>query len=81
MRHITLNLTLVIFLSSNAFFKSFSQPVQQSTTTLQPQTFPYRGWRIAVDAEQLDVEELYFNVAVTKAKEYNINTLELHDFE
>ena len=71
---------LILFLTGIVYSISYAQIVQNTADTLQPKVFTYRGWSIAVDSEQLDVEELYFNTAIEKAKEYSINTLELHDF-
>jgi hypothetical protein len=53
---------------------------QKTVSTNKTTVFPYRGWSIAVDAKQLDVEETYAKAVFDRAAEYKINTLEFHDF-
>jgi hypothetical protein len=71
---------LILLLSAIYSLDVYPQKNSIAANTVGTNVFPYRGWSIAVDAEQLDVEELYFNTALKKAQEYKINTIELHDF-
>jgi len=57
-----------------------AQITGNSYEKLTPRNFPYRGWSIAVISPDRNLEERYVNAADLKAKEYGINTLELHDY-
>tara|TARA_R110002050_G_scaffold91784_6_gene192540 strand:+ start:29794 stop:31545 length:1752 start_codon:yes stop_codon:yes gene_type:complete len=54
--------------------------INKSKTSEDGIVFPYRGWSIAVLSNDKELEERYVAAATRNAKEYRINTLEIHDY-